>query len=401
MQSLISAENTWGLMAVTCGWVAFTIYAEQKWAWAARLSGCMLALLGAMLLTNLRIIPSNAPWFDDAIWGYAVPLAIPLLLLQCDIRKIWRESGRLLLLFLIGSIGTAFSAWLGFALLHPRIENLAQVAAMMTGSYIGGTVNLVALADAFAVPKGTVSAVVVADNLLMSVYFFVLIAIAGMKCFRRAFTHPQIDRAEAHAAGDGTQAAEYWKGKPISLRDIALNLAISAGIVALGSEIAERLGAWLPQDGFFWGFLSSLLGNRYLILTTMTMLLATFFSGRLAGLSGAQELGTYLIYLFFFAIGAPASLGAILQNAPLLFVFCAIMVLGNMLFVFGFGKLLRFHLEDCILASNANIGGPTTAAAMAVSQGWTELIAPVLLIGTMGYAIGTYFGLLIGQLLGA
>ncbi len=401
MQSLISAENTWGLMAVTCGWVAFTVYAEQKWAWAARLSGCMLALLGAMLLTNLRIIPPNAPWFDDAIWGYAVPLAIPLLLLQCDIRKIWRESGRLLLLFLIGSIGTAFSAWLGFALLHPRIENLAQVAAMMTGSYIGGTVNLVALADAFAVPKGTVSAVVVADNLLMSVYFFVLIAIAGMKCFRRAFTHPQIDRAKAHAAGDGMQAAEYWKGKPISLRDIALNLAISAGIVAIGSEIAARLGAWLPQDGFFWGFLSSLLGNRYLILTTMTMLLATLFSGRLVGLSGAQELGTYLIYLFFFAIGAPASLGAILQNAPLLFVFCAIMVLGNMLFVFGFGKLLCFHLEDCILASNANIGGPTTAAAMAVSQGWTELIAPVLLIGTMGYAIGTYFGLLIGQLLGA
>ena len=129
------------------------------------------------------------------------------------------------------------------------------------------------------------------------------------------------------------------------------------------------------------------------------MIIATIFSKPLEGLSGSQELGTYLIYLFFFAIGAPASIKAIFLNAPLLLVFCAIIV--NMLFCFVFGKLLKFDLEDCILASNACIGGPTTAAAMAISQGWIKLVGPIMLVGTLGYVVGTYFGTIVGNFLGA
>ncbi|WP_312046329.1 DUF819 family protein, partial [Anaerotignum sp.] len=130
--TLISADNTWALMAITCGWVAFSIYAEQTWAWASKLSGAIIALIGALLLTNFNIIPTNAPWFDDIIWGYVVPLAIPLLLLQCDIRKIWKESGKLLIIFLIGSIGTTCSAVLAFNLLKNSVPDAAGVAAMMT-----------------------------------------------------------------------------------------------------------------------------------------------------------------------------------------------------------------------------------------------------------------------------
>ena len=63
-------------------------------------------------------------------------------------------------------------------------------------------------------------------------------------------------------------------------------------------------------------------------------------------------------------------------------------------------KLLKYDLEEIILASNANIGGPTTAVAMAVSKGWSKLIGPVLLVGTLGYVIGTYFGLVVGSILG-
>ncbi len=51
-----------------------------------------------------------------------------------------------------------------------------------------------------------------------------------------------------------------------------------------------------------------------------------------------------------------------------------------MLVVFVFGKLLKFNLEDIILASNANIGGPTTAVAMAISKGWVELVGPIMLV---------------------
>jgi uncharacterized membrane protein len=70
-----------------------------------------------------------------------------------------------------------------------------------------------------------------------------------------------------------------------------------------------------------------------------------------------------------------------------------------MLFSFGFGKLFKFNLEEIILASNANIGGPTTAAAMGIAKGWDKLIVPILLVGTLGYVIGNYFGIFMGTFL--
>ena len=134
--SFIHPDNTWALMAITCGWAAFSIYAEQTWKWAARLSGVIVALLGALVLTNLGIIPTHSVFFDDIIWGYVVPMAIPLLLLNCDIRKIGRESGRLLILFLLGSVGTTLGAFLAVFFLGDKIPELAGVTAMMTGTYV-------------------------------------------------------------------------------------------------------------------------------------------------------------------------------------------------------------------------------------------------------------------------
>ena len=112
-------------------------------------------------------------------------------------------------------------------------------------------------------------------------------------------------------------------------------------------------------------------------------------------------MGTFLIYIFFFVIGVPASVPMIIRNSPLLLVFAAIVVIVNMSFSLIGGKLLKFNLEEIILCSNANIGGPTTAAAMAVSKGWTKLVGPIILVGIFGYVIGTYAGLLVGGILGA
>lgn len=58
------------------------------------------------------------------------------------------------------------------------------------------------------------------------------------------------------------------------------------------------------------------------------------------------------------------------------------------------------NLEDAIIASNANIGGPTTAAGMAISQGWAALVGPAMLIGTLGCVVGNYLGTIVGIALG-
>ncbi len=399
MNSFISPDNTWVLWAFLTGWAAFSIYLEQKYTWASKVSGAIIALIGAMVLSNLKIIPTQAPAYDQ-VWGYVVPLGITLLLFQCDIKKIWKESTRLLIIFLISSVGTMLGAIIGFLALKNIVPNLNMVAAMMSGSYIGGGVNFAAIASAFEVPGDLVSAAVIADNLLMALYFFVLISIPSIALFRKAFKHPHIDEVEKIGSNsDSTIASQYWGKKEMSLKDIAFAISFAFIIVAVSNEIANLFKAIIPTSNAVLSILNTLLSNHYLIITTLTMLLATFFSSTFSNIKSAQEIGTFLMYIFFVVIGVPASIPLILQKSPLLLVYCVVMVVVNMLVTFIGAKIFKFDLEEAILASNANIGGPTTAAAMAISKGWNKLVGPILIVGTLGYIIGNYFGILIGNIL--
>ena len=401
-ESLIAADDTWALLALMVASVALAIWLEQKYVWASKISGAIIALLIALAASNLAIIPTSCVLYDDIVWGYAVPMGIPLLLLQCNMKKIWKETGRMMVIFLIGAAGTVAGAFLAYTLLHSFIPGLEGVAAMMTGSYIGGGVNFAALASEFEVGE-IKAATTVADNLLMALYFFGLIFIAGMKFFRKRYSHPHIDAiAESgDLSGAQTQAAAYWSRKDISLKDIAMNFAYAVLVVFAAKLIAAFIGGLIPDTGVALHMLHTFFGSEYVWITTVSMACATFGEKQVAKLSGSQEIGTYLIYLFLFVIGVPASIVKIIQETPLLLVFTGIMVLVNMLFCFIGGKLLHFDLEDIILASNANIGGPTTAAGMAISQGWSALVGPVMLVGTFGYVIGTYLGIMVGGLLGA
>lgn len=286
-------------------------------------------------------------------------------------------------------------------LLHKFVPGLGQVAAMMTGSYMGGGVNFVALADAFNVPGEVVSAATVADNLLMALYFFVLLAMPTIGFFQRHFNHPLEDQVEADRLAGKEVSTEnnYWGRKEMSLRDIAFTFATATIIVAVSNLIANFFGSVIPTSNAFFVLLNSLFGNMYLILTTITMLLATFMSSFFENIKGAQDIGMFLIYLFMVVIGVPASISTILKKAPLLLVFCGIMVIVNMVVVLIATKLLKFNLEEGIIASNANIGGPATAAAMAISKGWTSLIGPSILVSIFGYIIGNYFGIIVGNIL--
>ena len=403
MNTLISADNTWALLSIMCGSVAVSIWLEQKYDWAAKISGAILALIFAITFTNLNIIPANSPLYDDVIWGFAVPIAIPLLLLQCNIKKVWQETGRLLIIFLIGAVGSCVGSFLGYYLLRNNISELNGLAAMMTGSYIGGGINFTALADAFSVSGTMISATTVADNLVTATSMFVLLSIPAVGFFRKHFNHPHIDEVEKYADQGSTQnaAAAYWKKKEISLKDIAINFAYASIVVTISKLIAGGLSEIIPTGNMLLNMCNTFFGSQYIWITTLSIIISLIFEKQIEELSGYSELGTYLIYLFFFVIGVPASIPMIIKNAPLLFVFTLIIALTNMLFCFVFGKLLKFNLEDIVLASNANIGGPTTAVAMAISKGWNKLIGPIMLIGTLGYVIGTYFGIIVGSLLGA
>lgn len=409
--TLITADNTWGLLGMMCITVALSIWLEQTYKWASKVSGAIIALIIAMFAANIGIIPVNSVLYDDIVWGVIVPMGIPLLLLQCNLNKIGKLTGKMLVVFMMGAIGTTVGALIAFNVLKGayvanggNINDLAGVASMMTGSYIGGGVNFAAMADAQGL-KGTdvAAAATVADNLLMAAYFFVLIFIAGMRWFRNKFSHPYIDEVESGVTTGKTQAAAFWDRKDISLKDIAFNIAYAVAVVWVSNIIANIFMGMVPSEGrtMFQDFVYKFFGSQYVWITTISVIVATFFTKQVVEkMNGSQEIGTYLIYLFLFVIGVPANIMTVIEKSPLFLVLCFIMVCVNMVFCFIGAKLCKATLEDAIVASNANIGGPTTAAGMAISQGWTALVGPAMLVGVLGYVVGNYLGTMVGFILG-
>ena len=309
-------------------------------------------------------------------------------------------------MYLLSALGTVLGSFVAFYLLKNAIPELNKIIPMFTGTYIGGSVNFAAMAHEYGVSKEINSAALVADNLLMAIYFFVLITIPTMNFFLKRYKHPHIDHVESNIDKDDTEtlSSKYWGAKEISLKDIALVIASAFLIVTVSKFVADFFASVIPKpepgQQFFMTLLNGLLGNSYLIMTTITMLLATFFEDFFGKLPGSQEIGTFLIYIFFAVIGAPASIALILKEAPLLLLVAALIVGINLVVSLIFGKIFKFSIEEIMIASNASVGGPTTSAAMAIAKGWTNLVGPALLVGTLGYVLGNYFGIFVGTVLG-
>lgn len=395
LNAFINKDETWLLWAILVGIAALSIFLEQRYQFAAKLTGAIIALVGAMILSNLNIIPIESPVYDQ-VWEYVIPLAIPLLLFRSNIFKIWKESRRLLFIFLISSVGTVVGVAAGFLLLHQFIPELDKIGAMMTGSYIGGGVNFAALSTKFQTPGELVSATVVADNSVMAFYFIVLITLPNMKFVKKYFKRLYTSNDD----GNSNQAEAYWKRNEISLKDIAYSISIAFALVAISFKISEFVNEYIPKNNHFMEILVSIIGDQFLLLTTLTLVTVAIFSKFFENLNASYELGTFLIYIFFVVIGVPASIPIIIKTAPLLFIFVAVILIFNLSITLFFGTLFKFNIEEMLLASNANAGGPTTASALAISKGWQGLVGPILIIGTLGYVIGNYVGTLMGYFLG-
>lgn len=397
--TLIQADDTltlWGIIVIVA---SLSIFLEQRFSWAAKITGAIIALLIAILLSNTGIIPTESAVYDS-VWSIIVPLAIPLLLFHVNIKKLFKESGRLLMIFLISSVGTVAGTIIAFFILKDHIPLLNKLAAMFSASYIGGGVNFAAMSAKFETPGELVSSAVVADNLNMALLFVILMVIPTMQFFRKKYKTPHIDELESRSKKDQVnQSKAYWKAKEISLKDIALSVGTAFALVILAKKVSTWFDTLIPSGedvNFLLNLLNGLIGDQYLMLTTFTFLALLLFPKFFDSLSGSQEIGTYLIHIFFVVIGIPASIPLIIENAPLLLVFAFIIVAINLIVSLVGAKVFKFELEETLLAVNANIGGPTTAAALAIAKGWSNLVGPILIVGTLGYIIGNYVGTFLG-----
>jgi uncharacterized membrane protein len=374
--ALIGPENHWWLWTVLIAAGAFGLWAERT-RWGARVSGAVVAIVVTMVLSNVGAIPVQAPAYD-VVWSYLVPLAIPLLLLRADLARILSEAGPTLVAFAAGGVGTVIGTLVAFAAVPLGPEGW-KLAGIFCATYVGGSMNFVAASEALGLRSGDLlSAGFAADNLVMAVYFLLLFALPGSAVMRRWLGERRI-AADGHELDPDVVA----QGPPPDLLGMTAALAVSAGLCAAGFA-CERL--------------TGLAGSGILFLTAFTVAVATLVPA-VGRLGGAAEAGTLMMHIFFAVIGASAHIPTVLRVGPVLFVFAALILTIHLAFLLLAGRLLRLDLAEVLVASNANMGGPTTAAAMAVARRWHALVTPAILVGTLGYAIATFVGVAIGRLL--
>lgn len=395
---MISDQEPLFLWATILSGVALTIWLESRFRWAEAVGGPTLGLVIASLLTNFGVMPAEADTYELSTL-VILPVAIPLLLFGASLVRIYREARFMLLAFLLCCVGTVLGATVAYLVLKNHVESSAEVAGVMAASYIGGSVNFVAAREALGLDATTASGLLVVDNIVMVLVFLVLFRLAGSPLFKRTYG-TMVPSAPVQIEQNQQAASAFAVRMPIY--DLSIGLAVAFAIAASGNYVAPHVQSLVrdvtPSSASAFG-LDQVFGNRYVLVSMISVLAATIFRRALGGLEGVQELGVYLLYVYLFMLGLPVNVRQLSESALALFAFCSIVASANLLFALLAGKLCRIPTEPLLLTVNATIGGPSTAAAMAGACRWGELVLPAILVGLLGYSVAAPIGIALGRAL--
>ncbi|MPR35144.1 DUF819 family protein [Salmonirosea aquatica] len=363
------------LNVVICDWLATKPYFRH-------LGTALMVILLTAIVANLGIIPASSPPSPvyDGIFAYVAPISIFLLMLSVNLKSIRRAGPAMIGLFLVGAVGTVVGVAVAFKLLDAAAllgENYFALGGMLTGTYIGGSLNFNAVALHYGMAReGTLyAATTAADNIITALWIVATLALP-------ALLRGKSKKTIAPAAGPNVETDTFDEQETINPMDVGLLTSLAFGAVSLADWVSS-LYPVVPT---------------ILTITTVALVLAQF--PVISRLRGSRTLGIFMIYLFLAVIGAYCDVPALLQDGTLavwLLVMICIIVLVHAVLLIGVGKLLKQDADVIAIASQANIGGSSSALALARSLGRPDLQLPAILVGTLGNGLGTYLGFAVAE----
>jgi uncharacterized membrane protein len=375
-------------LAVIVFFAGAVAWAEKRGAPALfrYLPAVVLIYLGAMLLATASLWGKTGE--ISACYRTAkthlLPLMIFLMLLRCDLRSILRLGPRMLSGFFTASL----SIVLGFVAVFATFKGMYEPDtwksfAALSGSWIGGTGNMVAVQEALGLPASRMGYVLLMDSVNYAVWVMLLLALTPLAPLFNRWTGANtalLQRIDMRLHHPG--------GPPGAAGDAAdLSLLLGAGLLV--SALCIRLAGEMPTTGFItmpaWTVMLVTLAG---IIGAMTPL---------ARIPGSTQLSSAALYVLIGLIGSMADFTG-LTRAPL-YIISGFLIIGvHAALMILAAKAFKLDLFTCALASLANIGGVASTPILAAS--YSEALVPVgILMALMGYVIGTGGGLLVGKIL--
>ncbi len=306
-----------------------------------------------------------------------LPAMIFLMLLQADIRNILKLGKKILLTFFLASLSISLGFIIMFALLHNFFEAEAWRAfGALSGSWMGGTGNMVAIQSALNLPDSAMGYVLLIDSIDYAIWVMILLALVPFASSFNRWT-----KADESILNSLTKKLhnEDEKKEPINFPSLFMLL----GLALMVSVLSQEMALLLPTSDFF-------------TTTTWIVLFATiigilFGMTPLSRLASASPLANIMLYLIVALIASRANFAELTQ-APIYIIAGFIIILIHGAIMILFAKIFKLDLFTLGVASLANIGG--VASAPILAGAYHKALIPIgVLMAMMGYIIGTFMGL--------
>jgi len=301
-------------------------------------------------------------------------LATPLILLGANLQAIRRTFNTLLQPFIFSALATIGGAYVGVQMFLSSGNNNIPLAAALVAKNIGSGINYVASCQALGVSPQSQAQGLVVDNVFAFIYF-PLVSILGDR-YKKTKDDDAVKKVENGLAISKDSSSIF------NVEDVKLAFALTFAIL-----IAAHV-----ESEFWSSILEDVDASRLFlpIVTLFSVLTATFIRVKDTVVQAGSYAGQCLLYVFFASAGAssPPLIHAFTNDSNVLYFACTMFAIH--LLVVG----IFFSSREMLVASNAGIGGPATAAAFAKAKNWQDLIAPAILVGNLGNACSTFIAII-------